>query len=462
MSLALKKDDLRDRDWDVLLHSIQRGNCVLLLGPNLDISPNGSGHRNLAQELAQALGETLKDEKGTDVPEGSQLSLVAQIFQNELSRDDLELDVERFYRAHNDALTDSRDEAFDNLASLPFQTIITSRHDKTLEHCLQLNGKAPKNLSYEFNGDRKDILGHLGTTEQPLVYHLYGEYESVDSLVVTENDIIRFLESVVSENPKLPVDLTNHLKDKNFLFVGFGLGDYHLRVLLHVLGVGKSTKSYALETPVMDSLQGGSGSTFDECVLFYRATGYSTLKILDADLGTFLKELREKWDALFPDGGAADQTGGQAEPVQPQADGPKVFISYVAEDKDRAQRITDLLRQEGLDPWLDKEGLRVGSNWSDKLTDTISKDTDFFVVLQSKALSDRLESYVHKEVKLALSRQEMRAGSFIFPVIIDEDANRLEAIDRAKIQSMKVFDIDADVPVLAKEIRREHARQQRR
>ena len=131
------------------------------------------------------------------------------------------------------------------------------------------------------------------------------------------------------------------------------------------------------------------------------------------------------------------------------------------EELERAQALATSFKAADLNPWIDKEGLRFGDRWSDLLEDTITKTVDYFVVLQSRALSDRMESYVHKEVKLALQRQDLRAGKFIFPVQIDEDAERLESIGRARIQTGTLYDWDHDVAQLAKEIRREHARRRR-
>lgn len=456
---SAKITELRDRDWEVLLRSIERDNCVLLLGPELDLALDGGQPRNLASELAAELAEVLSEERDRDVPRNASLSLVAQIFENELSRDVLEMEVERFYRKCADDVVGKTEASFEGLATIPFSMVITSRHDTTFAQILAQNGKEPRTRTYEFTGDRRDILGHLGTAEEPLVYQLHGSLDKVGSVVITENDQLEFLRAVVSENPKLPTDLTNQLRDKNFLFVGFGIRSFQLRLLLHVLDIDRSTKSFALERPVLDE---APVPGIEDALLFFRATGYKTLKILDADLDEFVQALRQKWEARAPTGGVPGSATQQAEGAAVAEDAPSVFISYVSEDQASAQRITDLLRAEGLDPWLDKEGLRVGTKWNEELSDTISRDADFFVVLQSEALSDRLETYVHKEVRLALDRQEMRAGRFIFPVIIDEGANRLDAVNRARIQSMPLYDIDKDGPLLAKEIRREHARQQRR
>ncbi len=459
---AVSKSKFRDRDWDVLLHSIERGNCIPLLGPDLSLTPDRETRRNLAIELSHELAEILLEEKRMSVPNPNNLSLVAQIFQNQLSRDDLEMEAERFYDRHQEALAGCQDPTFESLAAMPFSLFVTSRHDATLEYFLHKLGKQPTIGSYQFNGDRRDILGYLGTVEKPLICQLYGSFDAPDSLVITMNDQLEFLRAVVAECPRLPADLTNFISDKNFLFLGFGLGNYHLRVLLHVLDVCKSTKSFAVENTPVTEEQSDFAEKFNESVLFYGELGYNTLKLLDIGLAEFVQELHRRWQQKHP-GGRFDATARQVTGgVETDADAPSVFISYVKEDEERAKQLVARLREECLNPWMDIDGLRFGTRWNDTLEDTITKEVDYFVVLQSRALSDRVESYVHKEVKLALERQDLRAGRFIFPVQLDEDTERLEALERAKIQTGPLYDWNADVQLLAREIRREHARQKRR
>jgi hypothetical protein len=461
MSVALSST-FRDRDWDVLLQSMERGTCIPLLGPDLSTSPSEGVKRNLAIELSRELTAILLEEKRVPVPNATNLSLVAQMFQNQLSRDELEVEVRRFYDKQKETLADCRDATFGCLAALPFSLFVTSRHDVTLDHFLQKLGKRPSSQSYQFKGDRRDILGYLGTVEEPLIYHLYGSFDAPDSLVITENDQLEFLKAVVAECPKLPADLTNLFSGKNYLFLGFGLGNYHLRVLLHVLNLSQSAKSFALEnTPVLEA-QEDFAERFNDSVFFYGELGYHSLKLLDIGLEDFIQELHRRWEERHP-GGSFDSPGNRpAGATQAEPEAPSVFISYVKEDEERAKELFARLREAGLNPWIDTDGLRFGARWNDSLEDTITKDVDYFVVLQSRALSDRVESYVHKEVKLALERQDLRAGRYIFPVQIDEDAERLEALERAKIQTGTLYDWNVDVPALAREIRREHARQKRR
>jgi hypothetical protein len=46
----------------------------------------------------------------------------------------------------------------------------------------------------------------------------------------------------------------------------------------------------------------------------------------------------------------------------------KIFVSYVQEDLDEAYQIYRRLRQEGYDPWIDKEKLFGGQDWDLEIT----------------------------------------------------------------------------------------------
>ncbi len=459
---AVASSEIRDREWEVLLRSIERGKCVPLLGPELGVVNQINSTRCLTAELSQELAEILLEEQGIAVASPKNLSLCAQIFQNHLSRDTLMMETERFYQAHENQLGQCDDATFRHLASLPFPLYVTSRHDLSLEHYLRQVGKRPKVRAYEFKGDRTPTLGDLGTVEQPVVYRLYGSLDEPNSFVITENDLLDFLKAVVAGDPGLPVDLHNLFSEQNFLFLGFGLVDYHLRILFHVLNLSKSAKSFALENPPTSGDQSGFTERFNESVLFYNELGYNALKWIDSGFYDFVEELYRRWSARSPDDAPVASMAARQSVEEAATDGPSVFISYVKENEEFAGQLFARLRDEGLCPWIDSEGLRFGARWNDTLEDAITKEVDYFVVLQSHALSERDESYVHKEVKLALERQDLRAGRFIFPVQIDPDAVILDALDRAKIQSGQLYDLDESVALLAKEIKREEQRRRRR
>jgi len=71
-----------------------------------------------------------------------------------------------------------------------------------------------------------------------------------------------------------------------------------------------------------------------------------------------------------------------------------------------------------------------GDGWDYRIRQVIEQKANYFVILQSRMLVERFESYFHKEVELALKRQqEFRSDTrFIIPVKIEE-CHLLQAVD---------------------------------
>jgi len=442
-----------DRHWNVLLDAIECGSCIPMLGADLCVVGEGGARTNLDVDLSHELAAIVEEDRNVQVAAPGDFSLVAQAFENAFSRSELVSVCKAFYESRSQA--GHQDPTLDALTSLPFPLFITSRHDTLLQSALERQGKAPRVKSYHFRGDRPPALRDLGSVEEPLVYQLYGTFEDRNSLVITESDLLDFLRAVMAAVPGLPVDLCNLFQNNNVLFLGFGLGSYRLRVLLHALSLNKSNMSFALENARAADHQMVFEDQFEDSVQFYSHLGYNALKLMDMPLEDFITDLHERWSVRHPEGAVIPAPADVARAPRVSG-GPRVFISYVKEDQGSAERLSERLREEGLNPWIDQEGLRFGDQWSDKLEDTVSKDVDYFVVLQSRALNERKESYVFKEVSIALERQSMRrSGRFIFPIKIDQDAELLEPIERAKIQSGTIYDWSADVRALANEIRRD-------
>jgi hypothetical protein len=203
-------------------------------------------------------------------------------------------------------------------------------------------------------------------------------------------------------------------------------------------------KSFALETANAES------------VWSYKVE-YRTLKLLDDDTGSFVQELQARLRKR------SRANGDPLSPVLPATvDRPKVFLSYMQEDEGVTKQLKESLERHDIESWRDKEGLRGGDRWANVIDDAIGKDADFFIVVLSQHLRDGVETYVHLEIERALQRRSRRGAlKFIYPLQVDDDT-RLDALDRAGIQSSRVRDFDADVSELAKDIRREYAKFQRR
>ena len=105
---------------------------------------------------------------------------------------------------------------------------------------------------------------------------------------------------------------------------------------------------------------------------------------------------------------------------QVAADAPKVFMSYAHEDVEAAKSLYNNLKRHGIQPWLDKIDLIVGSVWEQEITITIGK-ADFVVICISKR-SITKRGFVQREIKLAIDTyQELPAGEvFLMPVRLED------------------------------------------
>jgi hypothetical protein len=99
----------------------------------------------------------------------------------------------------------------------------------------------------------------------------------------------------------------------------------------------------------------------------------------------------------------------------------RVFIMYAREDLPQAREIASLLKENGLNPWLDVEEIEGGQLWKDEIEKALD-DSAMAVVLTSKNFAN--SSLAMHELNRALNQMESsdKATSPIIPVKIDSTA----------------------------------------
>ena len=423
------------RDWDKLLYGLDRGECILFLGPELP-SVSAGGERSIPiEELARRLCADLSD-PGPG-PDPGHLPYIAQRYLAQEGDVALEMEISHWH----DGLGEAQSALHDDLAVLPWRWIVTSGHDPLMAEALRRAGKTPAVERYHYRGPSKELLPEP-SVEAPVLYHLYGHVAEPPSLVVTETQLLDFLANLIARDPPLPNDLNEALANgRLFLFLGFGLRQWYLRILLRVLKVLRhGNRAFALETLNED---GGS----EDAILFYREN--FRMDLFHEDVVEFVRELRERYEALpggrsfLPSRAPAAASAALAGAASPAASAglPTVFLCHASEDADRAREVHEALVSAGLQPWLDKEALRGGDRWDERIEATIEQ-VDYFVVLNSRSLvaKSRDRSYVNKEIKRALKADELRLiGSFIIPVALD-DAPLLEPLARFQAVDLRSSD----------------------
>ena len=99
---------------------------------------------------------------------------------------------------------------------------------------------------------------------------------------------------------------------------------------------------------------------------------------------------------------------------------PKVFISYVREDKEIVDDLYDNLRESNCDPWLDETEFKPGTRWKQGIEEAIEKSDFFISCFSSKSINKRGHFWV--ELGLAIKETERRPIDQIYfiPARFDE------------------------------------------
>ncbi len=460
---------MNDRDWRTLVHNIETGSCILVLGPDVATEKVGGEFRTLNRILSNKLAEEIsKDRKVLDADD---LLSTAQQYADFTSEEDLRLDTADFYKNRKVEV----DALHADLAQLPFQLVVNASHDSLFIQALEKAGRSYATDLYNYRGESRDMVKWESRTD-PFVYSLYGSTAVHESLVISEKHLLEFLVAITTKDPPIHNNIMSEFrdKDKSFLFLGFGFRNWYLRILLYVLlnsktgKAGKTSRSFALE---LDSP--GEASLAQVSFLFK-----DSLKINFSDMAVdvFVKELRERFEAQAQSSvrqgspkanGAPPEEGKEAAATQQAStmddlsdDSPSIFICHASEDKETAMRIWQRLREAGMNPWIDKEGIRGGDQW-DQLLEKQIKGVDYFLVVQSNALAakGKQKSYVNKEIKLALEERLKFPDqiTFILPVKIEQCELREEF---STWQCTDLTDF-SNIENLLKDIRRDQQRRKK-
>lgn len=331
------------------------------------------------------------------------------------------------------------------LAKFPFGIILTTCHDDLFAKALIENGKTPTRYWYHYQGEPRDNKELSGTPDPyaPALYHLFGAFEEPNSLVLTENDLLDFAIHVIAGRPKLPDSLRSALRNKTFLFFGFGIRHWYLRVLLKLMvrSLELSGGSIAIE-----SLGGLATSEKEQTVLFYKRG--TRIEVVDMDGQEFVAELLKRLDA------AGGYLGAPPRPIRRA----QVFLSYERSDAKIAKRLFDELPKDQFEVWLDSEMLKGGEDWNAELEEKL-KSCDYFLVLNSQNLLAKQVGYVNKEIKLALDLQAYRGPGLKFIIPLQPDNSDAESgrPDLKPLQQLPLRDdsFTSDVEMIVKTMSRD-------
>jgi hypothetical protein len=427
---------MKDILWKSLVTSLQSGECVLVLGPEVSAAQRQDSINTatvVLRDLFCRYLTQLLEEENQKVGE-SALFAIAQQFQDSSAFSTVNL--------KNVAADFFRQSSFYpgplhlELAKFPFSFVFTTCHDDLFVQALRMQGKSPERYWYNFKGEPRDNreLECKPTPDSPVIYHLFGVIDEPNSLVLTENDLLDFNINLLSGRPKLPDSVRSLLRNKTFLFVGFGIHHWYLRVLLKLFirAIDISNGSIALE-----SLCGLEEKEKNQTMMFYKRG--TNVEVVDIESFSFIQELLTKFQSA----------GGYIGPRKKQIRHAQVFISYERSDEVVARKLFESLPKDQIEPLLDTDYLRGGEDWNAELEDKL-RNCDYFLVLNSRNLVEKKIGYVNKEILMALDLQKyrQRGMTFIIPVLvggiaIEEGLKDLQGLQHLSLRS-ESFKTDVD------------------
>jgi hypothetical protein len=164
--------------------------------------------------------------------------LMAQIQEQRFSEIVQQLDYPRFPKGAEDPLR--------LLAKFPLHTYITTSQSDFLERALEAEKKTPHTQICFWSGaissakpEHRTDPEFRPTITNPLVYHLFGLEDYPQTLVLSEDDYIDFLTSMVEDtnnlNPVVPLSLRKAIGESHLVLLGYRLPDWDFRVLFRFI-----------------------------------------------------------------------------------------------------------------------------------------------------------------------------------------------------------------------------------
>lgn len=245
-----------------IVESVKTGECVLFLGAMASaLSPPGSRfvYRDgppSGSVLCQRLVRTF-EYQGEETTNLARVSLYAEYGENN-SRSSL-VDALRKEIAPKDANGNPMivpSPALHMLAALPFRIVITTNYDDLFETALSQvkdrDGRlAPKHpLIKVYDPTRQgppESVPLDPSINQPILLKLHGDFSKRESIVITEEDYIVFIQRM-SDLHFHPIheNIRARMKTWPVVFIGYSLKDYNLRLLFRTLRWGVDPANYPL------------------------------------------------------------------------------------------------------------------------------------------------------------------------------------------------------------------------
>ena len=271
-----------DAAWQLIMRRIVSERCVPFLGAGASLGFEGE----VGLPSGGQLSKMIADECQYPGDDPYDFLRVAEFYRMKFDLDDLHQFI-----AQKLLVGANPSRVHRVLAKLPLRYVLTTNFDDLMEEAFRKAGKRPRAFVYELGGKPEDIP--LGTKDEPIVYKLHGSLDKLNTLIATEDRVIDFVTALLLGDPPLPPSIASLFAEDSFLFVGYGLKDWNVRVMLRALrsraGRGQQRVNFALQRrPQRDNI----AQEWEQSVMFMLKT--DDIRSYDMDAVDFAKTLEDR------------------------------------------------------------------------------------------------------------------------------------------------------------------------
>jgi hypothetical protein len=326
------KMGLSDNDWEHLLVSICKKKCIPFIGAGVykiqnkdekELIPLSKDIINKLKEKHRYLLEDLYEMARIYALEDSyQLARLAQFLAIEHAEgnemDPKNLLSEMIKEIDSANFSSESKMPYDVLADLDLPLYFTTNYDHFLEEALIRNiRKQPESDFFKWSNEVITYVKTVGfssvfddpqykpTEQRPLVYHIHGDINTPESMVLTEKDYFEFVINTnmcrfkKEELEMYPSLLRKELATSSLLFVGYTLEDINFRTIFQGFltfldSLGKNRKpSIAVQLPPHISKKGQG--KMQKYLEQYTRNMFPNVHVFWGDSAEFIRELDKRW-----------------------------------------------------------------------------------------------------------------------------------------------------------------------
>lgn len=200
------------------LRALKADRCVLFLGPEIAISPNGA---SLHDQKYQAMSDNDLTEVVYNAEDG---------FFEPHSDPMFEMDMNDYYCEEFQQENETGREILYHLAQLPFKLIVSSSPDETM-HEMMANHDKDHRFVY-FEGKGSSLPDEKPKKDKPLIINALGSAVSNGGrFIYTDKEFYEYV-----SDARYPAEMKKEImQSSHLLFIGFDLRKWHTRLLLFML-----------------------------------------------------------------------------------------------------------------------------------------------------------------------------------------------------------------------------------